>query len=145
MTIFSEFAPHRSRLPLLNAQTFAFEQLVCIHSVTADLRWAMVELAWRSLTGLCALARGQLVSWARNGMKSWREPMRERATRTDKPMKPQVFAEAIGERFRDDAIVSCDSGTIATWWARHIPARRGQMRAAAGIAAADTMVAAGGR
>ena len=65
MTIFSEFAPHRSRLPLLNAQTFAFEQLVCIHSVTTDLRWAMVELAWRSLTGLCALAQGQLVSWAR--------------------------------------------------------------------------------
>ena len=65
MTIFSEFAPHRSRLPLLNAQTFAFEQLVCIHSVTADLRWAMVGLAWRSLTGLCALARGQLVSWVR--------------------------------------------------------------------------------
>ena len=65
MTIFSEFAPHRSRLPLLNAQTFAFEQLVCIHSVTTDLRWAMVELVWRSLTGLCALARGQLVSWVR--------------------------------------------------------------------------------
>ena len=28
---------------------------------------------------------------------------------------------------RDDAIVSCDSGTIATWWARQIPAKRGQM------------------
>ena len=65
MTIFSEFG---SRLPLanlVNAKGFALEQLVSIHCVTTDLRWAMVELAWRSLTGLCALARGQLVSWVR--------------------------------------------------------------------------------
>src|SRR5205807_2587501 len=55
--------------------------------------------------------------------------------RTDKPMKPQVFAEAIGERLRDDAIVTCDSGTIATWWARHIPARRGQMHSLSGTLA----------
>ena len=61
MTIFSEFAPHRSRLPLLDAQSFAFEQLVCIHSVTLDLRWAMVELALRSVTAMCALAQRRLV------------------------------------------------------------------------------------
>ncbi|UPJ50674.1 hypothetical protein IVB30_04540 [Bradyrhizobium sp. 200] len=65
MTIFTEFTPHRSRLPVLNAQAFAFEQLVCIQSVTTDLRWAMVELAWRSLTAMCAFAQGKLVSWAR--------------------------------------------------------------------------------
>jgi pyruvate dehydrogenase (quinone)/pyruvate oxidase len=41
-------------------------------------------------------------------------------------MKPQVVASEIGKRLRDDAIVTCDSGTIATWWARHIPAKRGQ-------------------
>ena len=65
MTIFSEFAPDRSRLPLLNAQTFALEQLVSIHCVTSDLRWAMVELAWRSLKAMCVLARAQLVAWVR--------------------------------------------------------------------------------
>ena len=65
MTIFSEFGPHRSRLPILNARAFVFEQLVCIHSVTTDLRWAMVELAWRSLAATCAFAQGRLVSWAR--------------------------------------------------------------------------------
>ena len=36
-------------------------------------------------------------------------------------MKPQVVAWELGKRLRDDAIVACDSGTIATWWARHIP------------------------
>ena len=70
MTIFSEFGFRRSRLPLTNAQTlnakaFALEQLVSIHCTTLDLRWAMVELAWRSFTAMCAFAQGRLVSWAR--------------------------------------------------------------------------------
>jgi pyruvate dehydrogenase (quinone) len=69
---------------------------------------------------------------ARAGMKDWREAMEKRATRRDKPMKPQVVAWELGKRLRDDAIVSCDSGTIATWWARHIPARRGQMHTLSG-------------
>ena len=73
MTIFSEFAPHRSRLPLLNAQTFAFEQLVCIHTTTIDLRWAMVELALRSLTAVCALAQRQLVLLVRRNQDHGRK------------------------------------------------------------------------
>src|SRR5690348_9482561 len=64
---------------------------------------------------------------AQAGMKDWSELMEKRATRQDKPMKPQVVARELGKRLRDDAIVSCDSGTITTWWARHIPVRRGQM------------------
>jgi pyruvate dehydrogenase (quinone)/pyruvate oxidase len=47
-------------------------------------------------------------------------------------MKPQVIADAIGKRLRSDAIVTCDSGTIATWWARHIPAKRGQKHTLSG-------------
>jgi pyruvate dehydrogenase (quinone)/pyruvate oxidase len=68
-------------------------------------------------------------------MKDWRELMHERATRKDKPMKPQVPAYEVGRRLRDDAIVSCDSGTITTWWARHIPAKRGQMHSVSGTLA----------
>ena len=69
---------------------------------------------------------------AQAGMKDWWEPMEKRATRQDKPMKPQVVAWELGKRLRNDAIVSCDSGTIATWWARHILARRGQMHTLSG-------------
>ena len=58
--------------------------------------------------------------------------MEDRATRTDTPMKPQVLAYELGRRLRSDAVVACDSGTIATWWARHIPARRGQMHSLSG-------------
>ena len=60
-------------------------------------------------------------------MTDWRELMEERASRMDKPMKPQVVASELGKRLSDTAIVSADSGTIATWWARHIPVKRGQM------------------
>ncbi len=72
---------------------------------------------------------------AQENMKEWRELMEERATRPDKPMKPQVVAWELGKRLRDDAIVSCDSGTIATWWARQIPAKRGQMHSLSGTLA----------
>jgi len=65
MTIFSEFGSPGSRRRLVNTQAFALEQLVSIHCVTTDLRWAMVELAWRSFTAMCAFAQGRLVSWAR--------------------------------------------------------------------------------
>ena len=72
---------------------------------------------------------------AQAGMKDWWELMEKRATRPDKPMKPQVVAWELGKRLRNDAIVSCDSGTIATWWARQIPARRGQMHTLSGTLA----------
>lgn len=69
---------------------------------------------------------------AQASMKEWREYMDRLAHVQDKPMKPQVVAAELGRRLRDDAIVSCDSGTIATWWARHISAKRGQMHTLSG-------------
>lgn len=65
MTIFSEFGNLGSSTKLVNARGFALEQLVSIHSVNTDLRWAMAELAWRSFTAMCALAQSQFVAWAR--------------------------------------------------------------------------------
>jgi pyruvate dehydrogenase (quinone)/pyruvate oxidase len=78
--------------------------------------------------------RGFLAT-AQKGMTSWNELMLERATRRDSPMKPQVVAWELGRRLRADAIVTCDSGTITTWWARHIPARRGQIHSLSGTLA----------
>jgi hypothetical protein len=63
MTIFREFGFREPRLPLVNADLV--EQLVSIHCVTSDLRWAMVELAWRSFTAMYAFTQGQLVQWVR--------------------------------------------------------------------------------
>jgi pyruvate dehydrogenase (quinone)/pyruvate oxidase len=47
-------------------------------------------------------------------------------------MKPQVVAWELGKRLAENAIVSCDSGTVATWFARQIRARRGQMYSLSG-------------
>jgi len=60
---------------------------------------------------------------AQEHMKEWRDLMRERGTRDDMPMKPQVVTYALNRLLRDDAIVSGDSGTIATWAARYIDIR----------------------
>jgi len=72
---------------------------------------------------------------AQAGKKDWNELMEKQASRMDKPMKPQLLAHELGKRLRDDAIVSCDSGTITTWFARHIPARRGQKYSLSGTLA----------
>jgi pyruvate dehydrogenase (quinone)/pyruvate oxidase len=68
-------------------------------------------------------------------MQDWRALMEERGTSRDTPMKPQVVAWELGRRLRDDAIVSSDSGTIATWFARQIQARPGQMYSLSGTLA----------
>ena len=64
---------------------------------------------------------------ARKSMQEWWELMDKQASRMDKPLKPQTLAGELSKRLADDAIVSCDSGTITTWFARHIRARRGQL------------------
>jgi pyruvate dehydrogenase (quinone) len=60
---------------------------------------------------------------AQKRMHSWNELMKERGTRADKPMKPQVVTYHLNKLLNDDAIVSADSGTIATWTARYIEVR----------------------
>jgi pyruvate dehydrogenase (quinone) len=90
----------------------------------------------RSLQMLLPLLRRnryrKFLEKAQEGMKAWWALMEEHGTRQDKPMKPQVVAWELGKRIADNAIVSCDSGTIATWWARQIPVRRGQMHSLSG-------------
>jgi pyruvate dehydrogenase (quinone) len=64
---------------------------------------------------------------AQGDMQEWNKLMEERGTRTDKPMKPQVVTYELNKLLDEDAIVSADSGTIATWAARHI-SMRGRMQ-----------------
>lgn len=69
---------------------------------------------------------------AQEGMEAWWTLMEKRGTNPQKPMKPQVVAWELGKRLANSAIVSSDSGTIATWWARQIPAKAGQMHSVSG-------------
>jgi pyruvate dehydrogenase (quinone) len=90
----------------------------------------------RTLQALLPLLHGNgkrgFLKLAQAGMKDWLRLMEKHENSTEKPMKPQVVAAQLGKRLADNAIVNCDSGTVATWWARHIPARRGQMHTVSG-------------
>lgn len=92
-----------------------------------------------SLTALVPLLRRKksrkFLESAQEGMKEWRKTMATRASDMSKPMKPQVIAQELGRLLPDNAIVTSDSGTITTWWARHIPAKRGQMHSCSGTLA----------
>ena len=72
---------------------------------------------------------------AQAGMREWWTLIEERGTRQDMPMKPQVVAWELGKRLTNTAIVSSDSGTIATWFARQLPVKRGQMYSLSGTLA----------
>jgi pyruvate dehydrogenase (quinone) len=93
----------------------------------------------RALEGLLPLLRHHddrgFLEKAQEGMAAWHELMEQQGTRDDMPMKPQVVARELGLRLASDAIVSCDSGTITTWFARHIPVKRGQMHSLSGTLA----------
>lgn len=69
----------------------------------------------------------QFLKEAQEGKAKWMDEMERRGTSRDMPMKPQVVAWELGKRLDDRAMVSCDSGTIATWWARQIMVRPNQM------------------
>ena len=64
---------------------------------------------------------------AQENMEGWNKLMEERGTRTTMPMKPQVVTHTLNRLLNDDAIVSSDSGTIATWTARYIEMRGSMM------------------
>jgi pyruvate dehydrogenase (quinone) len=69
---------------------------------------------------------------AQQGMKDWNELLVKRGTVTDMPLKPQVVAYELGKQLKADAIVTSDSGTITTWWARYIPSLAGQLHSCSG-------------
>ncbi len=96
-------------------------------SATADERCEALLPQLRRHDDRAFLAKAQ------DGMKDWWALMDERASRNDVPMKPQVVARG-RERgaARTMPMVVSDSGTITTWFARHIKARGGQLYSLSG-------------
>jgi len=52
-------------------------------------------------------------------MGQWREKMTDLQNADRSPIAPQYLMGVIDELASDDAVLTCDSGTIATWAARH--------------------------
>ena len=96
------------------------------HPVEVGLVGDVRETLARLLPNLRRHEDRSFIERARAGMQDWWRLMDDRASRDDLPMKPQVVAAAVGRHLDSDAIVVSDSGTITTWFARHIRARAGQ-------------------
>ena len=68
-------------------------------------------------------------------MKGWNTLLKERSTRNEKPIKPQVIASLVSDELEDNAIISVDSGTITTWAAQYIKIRKGMKFSVSGTLA----------
>ena len=53
------------------------------------------------------------------GMTRWRQQMTDMEAADRDPIAPQYVVGVLDELAADDAVLTCDSGTIATWAARH--------------------------
>jgi len=59
-------------------------------------------------------------------MDKWRRSMAAQADPVRDPIAPQYVVSVLDELAADDAVLTCDSGTIATWAARHWGIRGGR-------------------
>src|SRR5690606_20376287 len=62
----------------------------------------------------------------RRKMEEWRRDMAALESASRQPIAPQYLMSVIDDLAADDAILTCDSGTIATWAARHWTIRGGR-------------------
>jgi pyruvate dehydrogenase (quinone) len=60
---------------------------------------------------------------AQKAMREWREEMNALADPEREPIQPQYLMSVIDRLADDDAMLMCDSGTIATWAARNFTIR----------------------
>ncbi|MGW2329660.1 thiamine pyrophosphate-requiring protein [Streptomyces sp. NPDC001700] len=61
------------------------------------------------------------------GVQRWDEVMERRAEVSADPINPEYVAHCLSPLLPDDTILTCDSGSVANWYARHIR-MRGRMR-----------------
>ena len=116
------------------------------HCVQVDLDPARISLRYPADVALVGDSRATLAELipllkqknksflqkAQKGMEAWNKVLAERGQATDFPMKPQVVAYELGKRLTPDALVTSDSGTNTTWWARYIPSLKGQQHTCSG-------------
>ncbi len=83
----------------------------------------------RALTALLPLLHegdGDFLSKCQEQMEEWRSDMKALENVKRDPIAPQYLIGCVNDLANDDAILTCDSGTIATWAARHWTIRGGR-------------------
>ncbi|HEY1920643.1 MAG TPA: thiamine pyrophosphate-binding protein [Streptosporangiaceae bacterium] len=69
---------------------------------------------------------GKLLKKYQGEMDKWRQSMVALQDAERNPISPQYVVSVLDELAADDAVLTCDSGTIATWAARHWTVRGGR-------------------
>jgi pyruvate dehydrogenase (quinone) len=69
------------------------------------------------------------------GVERWWRSLAERAQMPADPLNPMLVFEELSPLLPDGAILTCDSGTSANWWARHLKLRAGMQAAISGTLA----------
>ncbi|MFB9248922.1 thiamine pyrophosphate-dependent enzyme [Sphaerisporangium melleum] len=90
--------------------------------VAADARLALREL----LPMLEPAADRSFLARYQRKMDAWRADMKALQDPSRDPIAPQYLMGCVDETASGDAILTCDSGTIATWAARHWTIRGGR-------------------
>jgi pyruvate dehydrogenase (quinone)/pyruvate oxidase len=95
--------------------TRAGARLPLAAAVVGDARLCLQELAAlltrREDRGFLEKYQQEMAEW-RSDMKALQDPERH-------PIAPEYLMSVIDDAAADDAVLTCDSGTIATWAARH--------------------------
>jgi pyruvate dehydrogenase (quinone) len=89
-----------------------------IGDVGATLEVLLPRLRRREDRGHLEKYQAQMADW-RTKMVALESPERD-------PIAPQYVVKVLDDLAADDAVMTCDSGTIATWAARHWPIRGGR-------------------
>src|ERR671918_605150 len=91
------------------------------------------------LTSLLPLVKekvnSEFLMSAQHGMKNWNLLLRERSSRQDRPIKPQMVASILSDEMEENAIISVDSGTNTIWAAQYIQINKGMMFSLSGTLA----------
>ena len=86
--------------------------------------------AKEALAGLLPLLKQQpdtaFLEKCRTSMDRWRQKMAAMQDADRDPIAPQYVVSVLDQLAAEDAILTCDSGTIATWAARHWMIRGGR-------------------
>jgi pyruvate dehydrogenase (quinone) len=108
-------APNQARVVQIDADPSAIGLRLPIEvAVVADAKLALQELLPRLQPGdreFLTTYQGKMDDW-RSDMQALEDPGRT-------PIAPQYLMHCIDAAATSDAILTCDSGTIATWAARH--------------------------
>jgi pyruvate dehydrogenase (quinone) len=65
-------------------------------------------------------------------VRDWWRVLESRAMSDAEPINPQRVFWELSPRLPDDVILTCDSGTVASWYARDLKVRRGMMGSLSG-------------